>query len=136
MLKPKQTSALSVAMPDLTALLDVLFIMLVFLLLSVAVRLDMLEVTLPQVGEDAAQVAVKREPVVLSVLIQDGQLQYGLAQQQFSELAPLLNQLKSSKPKALVLAIDAKLPSEHTIALLAKLSQLNIELANILIKHQ
>ena len=67
MLELPDKSNNSSLMPDLTALIDVLFILLVFLLLTAAVKLDMLDVTLPEVGSDNQAPLEQQKAIVLSV---------------------------------------------------------------------
>ena len=132
-------------LPDLTALLDVLFIVLVFLLLSIATPVDMLEVSLPEAGE-ANTAQVESKTLVISLAYQNlasshdinKQVSYGLAKERYSSLALLIIALKSQSSGdepglKLMLAVDKKAPSEKLIELLAALSQQGYAVANILI---
>ena len=125
----------NLVLPDLTALLDVLFIVLVFLLLSIATPVDMLDITLPNAGEHANKQQASSKHLVISLAYQHNRVSYGLAKTKYYSLDLLLNSLKKSKKKevTLMLAIDKKAPSENLIELLAALSGQGYQVANILI---
>ncbi len=127
----------SMAMPDLTALLDVLFILLVFMLLTAAIKLDMLTVTLPTTGSEVQSIETANQPLVLSVQYSEQQLTYGLADQPFASLEQLFVVLANSKKtdSNIVLAVDKNTPSHYLIDLLAKLSAENFTVANLLIEN-
>ena len=129
----------SLAMPDITALLDVLFILLVFMLLTAAIKLDMLTVTLPTTGSEALPIETIQKPLVLSLQYNEQELRltYGLAEQPFESLEPLLVVLTNTKKtdKTLVLAVDKNTPSHYLIDLLSKLSAENFTVANLLIEN-
>jgi biopolymer transport protein ExbD len=145
MLALEATEESAAILPDLTALLDILFIVLVFLLLSIATPVDMLEVSLPEAGEvDTTQLDSKTLMISLAYQPLAGneaankKISYGLAKKQYSSLALLLialkNQPDSNDQKVkLMLAIDKKAPSEALIELLAVLSRQGYAVANILI---
>ncbi|ASD69590.1 biopolymer transporter [Pseudoalteromonas piscicida] len=121
---------------DLTALLDVLFIVLVFLLLSVAVKLNVLEVNLPTVGKNG-EVVLEKTPKVVSVMFNHGQIAYALDEQPFSAentLIQALNHLDNSE--VIYIAVDKQVPSEALVSLFAQLSTLNIQVANLIVKSE
>ncbi len=125
----------TLVMPDITALLDVLFILLVFMLLTAAIKLDMLTVTLPTAGSEAQSIENVKKPLVLSLQFKDDKLIYGLAEQPYESLDNLFVALaeKNNINRTLVLAIDENTPSHYLINLLSKLSEKNISVANLLI---
>ena len=122
-------------MPDITALLDVLFILLVFMLLTAAIKLDMLTVTLPMAGSEAQPIETIKNPLVLSLQFEAQKLTYGLAEQPFESLDSLFVALaeKNNENSTLVLAIDENTPSHYLINLLSELSTKNFSVANLLI---
>ncbi|RJE73392.1 biopolymer transporter [Pseudoalteromonas sp. MSK9-3] len=123
-------------LPDLTALLDVLFIVLVFLLLSVAVQVNVLEVSLPDSGEQG-EVVSEQSPQVLSLTYDGTTVSYALDEQPFSTRETLMQAVSHiAKEKPLFIAIDKQAPSEELVRLLADLSQQNRQIANILIEHK
>ena len=122
-------------MPDITALLDVLFILLVFMLLTAAIKLDMLTVTLPNAGSEAQSIETVKKPLVLSLQFTEQKLTYGLAEQPFESLDSLFIALaeKNNENRTLVLAVDENTPSHYLIDLLSELSAKNFSVANLLI---
>ena len=122
-------------MPDITALLDVLFILLVFMLLTAAIKLDMLTVTLPTAGSEAQSIETVKKPLVLSLQFTEQKLTYGLAEQPFESLDSLFIALaeKNNSNRTLVLAVDENTPSHYLINLLSELSAKNFSVANLLI---
>ncbi len=125
----------TLVMPDITALLDVLFILLVFMLLTAAIKLDMLSVTLPTAGSEAQSIENVKKPLVLSLKFNDEKLTYGLAEQPFESLDSLFVALaeKNNANSTLVLAVDENTPSHYLINLLSELSARNFPVANLLI---
>ena len=132
-LPPRNTAAQLV--PDLTALLDVLFILLVFLLLTAAVKLNMLDVTLPDTGKNTSTPVQQVDVKVLSIRLEHNKLQYALEKESFTSLNEAINALKNSKKSLpLYLAVDQQVPSGELVKLLAKLSAEKYQVANILVK--
>ena len=123
-------------LPALPALLDVLFIVLVFLLLSVAVQVNVMEVALPDTGKDG-QIVSEHEPTVLSLMYDGEEVSYALNDQPFSTQQTLMqavNHMAQSAP--LFIAVDRQVPSEELVKLLADLSIQNRQIANILIERK
>ncbi len=124
-------------MPDLTALIDVLFILLVFLLLTAAVKLEMLDVTLPEVGSDEQAAPEQQKSLVLSVDYKEQQLIYALAKQPYTSLDAVIKALqKTDKQQGVYLAIDQHVPSGELVKLLAELSKQDHKIANILVEGE
>ncbi|NOH95759.1 biopolymer transporter ExbD [Vibrio sp. 99-70-13A1] len=70
MIKVSQTQSPSSLMPDLTPLLDIIFIVMVFLLLTASVKLESLEVDLP--STDTASVSeVDNKSLTINILDQE-----------------------------------------------------------------
>ncbi|TMN71943.1 biopolymer transporter [Pseudoalteromonas sp. S1727] len=137
MLELPQKPSNSPLMPDLTALIDVLFILLVFLLLTAAVKLEMLDVALPEVGSDNQAPLEQQKAIVLSVKYTDQQLIYALAKQPFSSLNEVVDALREKKSQqGVYLAIDQQVPSGDLVKLLAALSKEDHKIANILIEGE
>lgn len=121
------------ALLDLTSLLDVLFIILVFLLLSAAIKLDMLEVTLPTSGEQGKQVTKRQQ--VLSIGFEQQQVQYALNNTRYKTKNAVITALKNTN-QPIYLAIDAQLPSHELVSVLAQLSEQGVAVANILTENK
>lgn len=124
-------------LPDLTALLDVLFILLVFLLLTAAVKLNMLDVTLPDTGKNTSTPVQQSDVQVLSVRIHNKKTQYGFDHQLYDSLSSAITALKAEKQDIpLYLAVDEQVPSGDLVVLLAALSREKYQVANILVKSE
>lgn len=136
MLELPDKSNNSSLMPDLTALIDVLFILLVFLLLTAAVKLDMLDVTLPEVGSENKAPLEKQKAIVLSVNYTDKHLIYALAKKPYDSLDDVISALRHKKQPGVYLAIDQQVPSGELVKLLAALSKEDHKIANILIEEE
>ena len=138
MLELPDKSNNSSLMPDLTALIDVLFILLVFLLLTAAVKLDMLDVTLPEVGSDNQAPLEQQKAIVLSVNYVDRKLIYALAKQPYQSLGDVIEALRqhNEQQRGVYLAIDQQVPGGELVKLLAALSKEDHKIANILIKNE
>lgn len=120
--------------PDLTSLLDVLFIVLIFLLLTISIPVDMLPVTLPEVGEVATETVDTDLPIV-SIKQSGDETIYVLDEREYLSLESLLATMtsESSAVTSVAVAADAKVTSESLIQLLAELANADITLANLLI---
>lgn len=137
MLELPQKSNSNTLMPDLTALIDVLFILLVFLLLTAAVKLEMLDVALPEVGNDSQAPLEQQKSIVLSVKYTEQQLIYALAKQPFNSLNEVIAALRVKKDQqGVYLAIDQQVPSGELVKLLAALSKEDHKIANILTESE
>lgn len=136
MLELPKKSSNSALMPDLTALIDVLFILLVFLLLTAAVKLEMLDVTLPEVGSNNQAPLEQQKAIVLSVNYTDKKLIYALDKQPYLSLDEVIAALRHKKQQGLYLAIDQQVPSGDLVNLLAALSKEDHKIANILIENK
>lgn len=124
-------------LPDLTALIDVLFILLVFLLLTAAVKLEMLDVTLPQVGQNEQAPQVEQDVLVLSVRFTEQKLIYALAKEPYNSISSVMQALRLQTSKRKVyLAIDQQVPSGELVKLLAALSKEEHKVANIMVENK
>ncbi|KPH65576.1 biopolymer transporter [Pseudoalteromonas porphyrae] len=137
MLELPKKSSHHTLMPDLTALIDVLFILLVFLLLTAAVKLDMMDVNLPDAGKNTHAPIEQPDALVLSVRFSEQKITYGLAKEPYSSLNTVMQALRlQTKKRPLYLAIDQHVPSGELVKLLAALSSEDRNVANILIKNE
>ncbi|MGO3849902.1 MAG: biopolymer transporter ExbD [Pseudoalteromonas prydzensis] len=137
MLELPEKTTNSGLMPDLTALIDVLFILLVFLLLTAAVKLEMLDVTLPEVGNDNQAPIEQQNALVLSVNFTNQKLNYALGKVPYSSLNEVMDALRvNTNKQGVYLAIDQQVPSGDLVNLLAALSKEDHKIANILIKSE
>lgn len=101
-----------------------------------AVKLNVLEVNLPSAGEQA-EVELKQTPKVVSLLLSNDEVSYAIDEQPFSAehtLVQALAHLDSSE--TIFIAVDKHVPSEALVSLFAKLSELNIQVASLIVKGE
>jgi biopolymer transport protein ExbD len=118
--------------------LDIIFIVLVFLLLTANSRVYQMDMDLPTTHNQQAQVA--EQPASIQVGLFQASPNWGIAQQryqQFDEFAAALKQQLTQQSAASVsLASEPQVPVEQLLNLLELLQQLNIETTQILMeKH-
>ncbi|MEE1674177.1 biopolymer transporter ExbD [Agarivorans aestuarii] len=131
----EQSSGFSMV-PDLTALLDIIFIVLVFLLLTANSRVYQMDMDLPATSQ--AQASVASEPAKLQLsLFQDNPI-WGLGEQRyqtFSAFEQAIKQQSQDQTKPSVsLASERQVPVEHLLKMLELLQQLEIETTQILME--
>ena len=121
--------------PDLTPLLDIIFIVMVFLLLTASVKLSSLEVDLPNSEQSATQ-AVDNKSITLNILKKapfwaiDGK---AMSDWESFQLA-LVELVKISPEKPIVIAADKSAEIQHIVKLFAFLHQHNIAATQILME--
>lgn len=122
--------------PDMTALLDVIFILLVFLLLTANVVPQVLEVALPKEGAEAA-VSVEADNQ-LSITIFFEKDRWGLGDQAFSHwysleiaLSERISQMESPE---IIIAGDKNVPLEKLLKLFSWLQSKNLDAAQIMVE--
>ncbi len=120
-------------LPDLTPLLDVIFIVMVFLMFTANVAPNVLQVDLPEAGAEAA--VTLQEPDTLAVNLMPGDEGWAIDGQRFSDWDAFASALKhrvASQPeRPLMIAGDRNVPMERLVQLLAFLQQNNMTAAQI-----
>lgn len=113
--------------PDITPLIDVVFLLLIFFMVSTVFKKDELALllSLPQTQEGES-VSAENEQIVIEV--GDSELAYNGEKTSIEELAPFLEKI-SDKTKAIDLRIDKKVPYERLVKVLDKLK--HYELTNL-----
>lgn len=121
--------------PDLTPMLDILFILIVFFLLTIGTVLPSLEVTLPE--------SVAEQPVPLEesqpLLVEIQPKGYRLAGEEMTSLAQLQARLKAmpaeQRERPLVIAGEKTLPMQRLLEVLTRLQEQGLKTANILMQE-
>lgn len=128
---PPSTAPNNTLLPDLTPLLDVIFIVLVFFLLTANQPLLEMTVDLPATEESLApaQTEQRREVIILD---QTGQWYYRNRLQ--ADFASLKQQLMADAPQHLDLALHQQAPLADFLQLMALLNQLQITDTQILME--
>ncbi|MBL4740946.1 MAG: biopolymer transporter ExbD [Sneathiella sp.] len=124
------------ALPDLTTLLDILFILLVFFILTAGAAYRTLDLTLPEgAAEEVAQSPTEKHYIVeikLSGYALDGE-NFG----DFDALKTAINKATSqNSDKNFIVAGDKAVSLERFLILLTYLQSRGIETANILMKKE
>lgn len=121
-------------LPDLTPLLDVIFIVLVFFLLTAQQPLLELPLDLPK--SDAALSPAQSSSSERMVIMLDEQGAWRFAGQPQADFNSLRESLQRHPPQAVDLALHQQAPLEKFLQLLALLKTLGIDDAQILMEAQ
>ncbi|MGY3572049.1 ExbD/TolR family protein [Vibrio paucivorans] len=132
MIKTKQDPQSFSVMPDLTPLLDIIFIVMVFLLLTAAVKLDALEVNLPTT--DSQSVAeVDNKSLTINILAEEPY--WAIDAKEYIDwenfTIALLEQHKS-QPRPIVIGAEKTTDVQHLVKLLAFLQDNGIQATQLL----
>ncbi|WP_339905858.1 ExbD/TolR family protein [Pseudomonas guineae] len=133
---PAATAAQGNLLPDLTPLLDVIFIVLVFFLLTAQTPLLELPVQLPQSREALAAANAGNGQRIQVQLSAEGAWRFnGALQTDFDTLrAALITAFAADKTTALDLALDRQAPLSAFLDLMALLQQQGIQDSRILLE--
>ncbi len=119
--------------PDLTPLLDIIFIVMVFLLLTATVKLQSLEVSLPTAETESVS-AVDNKSLTVNIL--EKPPYWGLDGKSYSSwdsfTQTLLTQVKNKPEFQVVIASDKSAEIQHMVKLLAFLQDNKIKATQIL----
>lgn len=122
--------------PDLTALLDVMFILLVFLLLTAHSVPRLLNVALPEVVEKQAASQTIQQQVTLTIFADAGRWGLGDSEfatwQLFAEAA--LQKIRQSPDVEVVLAGDQQAPLQKVVKLFSWLQQQGVDTTHLLLR--
>lgn len=122
--------------PDLTPLLDIIFIVMVFLMLTASVKLKSLDVQLPS-SETAASKALEKQSLTINILNQapywaiDGQTYNNWETFQ----SGLLEKVSAAPDKDLVIAADKHAEIQHMVKLFGLLHENDIATTQILMEE-
>lgn len=125
--------------PDLTPMLDIIFIVMVFLLLTANVSVKTLNVDIPKTQENS-QLSRPNKPVISVGILLDEKDKWALDGKTFSNwnefTQALLNARKDSPEKPIVIAADKKTDVESMLNLLAFMQKHQISATNIVMEEQ
>lgn len=122
--------------PDLTPMLDILFILLVFFMLTAGAVFQSLDLTLP--SSVAEELSLLNEPKHIMLEIKkDSYAIEGKQISDFGELKQLLPDTLNARPEhELIIAGDKNIPIEQLLKVLTYLQSQGIEAANILMQNE
>ncbi|MDP5292342.1 biopolymer transporter ExbD [Oceanimonas sp. CHS3-5] len=124
--------------PDITPLLDIIFIVLVFLLLTANIPLQSLEVDLPKTDSEALSVVQDDKSMTINLLA--GSPAWALQGEKYEDWAafrPVLeSQLEALKKANLMLASDSAVTVGNMMKLLAFLQEHEIQATEVLMEKE
>ena len=123
---------------DLTPLLDVIFIVMVFLMLSANVTPLALPVDLPSQGAERAEAVEETQTMTVSML--NGDIHWGLDGQEVANWDELVNELLAARGEnpdlRVIIAGDRDVPMERLVQLLSFLQEEHWPAASILMEAE
>lgn len=123
-------------LPDLTPLLDLIFIVMVFLLLTTNVHLETMEINIPQT--DQSDVLNPIDKPTINIHILKGEQPWGLNGKPFTQWPDftnaLLSTIKNNPKKTLIISADKDANIESMLKLLAFLQNNQIQTTNIIME--
>lgn len=131
----QQQSALT---PDLTPLLDLIFIVLVFLLLTTNIQIKTMEISLPQTQDHEILNSPDKEVITINIFAEDSL--WAIEGNRYSDwdrfTEDLVSTIKNKPNKTLVIAADKSTSVEAMLRLLAFLQKNQINATNIIMDNQ
>lgn len=123
--------------PDLTPLLDIIFIVMVFLLLTATVKIKALDVDLPQTATQTLQ-TTQSDPIAINVVANAPH--WALQGKTFAHWEAfkqaLITEVKNAPNKPVVIGADKHASVEQMLKLLAFLQENNIKATQLLMEEQ
>lgn len=123
--------------PDITPLLDIIFIVLVFLMLTANIPLQSLEVDLPKTDSEALNSVQDNKAMTINLLA--GDPAWALQGEKYADWEAfkpvLLERLPALKEAELVLASDREVTVDNMMKLLAFLQEHEIQATQILMEE-
>ncbi|PSW21320.1 biopolymer transporter ExbD [Photobacterium sanctipauli] len=122
--------------PDLTPLLDIIFIVMVFLLLTASVKIQSLDVELPQTETQALQ-ETESDPITVNITAESPYwaLQGNEIEDWDAFKTELLKEVKANPDKPVVIGADKAGTVENMLKLLAFLQQNDIKATQLLMEE-
>ncbi|WP_108649192.1 ExbD/TolR family protein [Dongshaea marina] len=137
MIRANTSKSSELPAPDLTPLLDIIFIVMVFLLLTASVHLNTLNLQLPQTKQKILKPASSQS---LVINISEGKKPWaldGMSYQHWDTFSQqLLSKVKSQPKRPLVIGADKQTTVDKMLKLLAFLQAHNIKTSQLLMDKQ
>lgn len=134
MISSKKPSDEEILSPDLTSLMDIIFIVMVFLLLSANIQVQTLEVAIPKADTESALATT--DETVLAVSVPAGDSWWGLQDKEFTswdEFTSAFAVAVEQEPKrAVIIASDKQANVEKLLKLFEFMQRHQIQAANIM----
>ncbi|MDN3616488.1 MAG: ExbD/TolR family protein [Vibrio gallaecicus] len=136
MIKVSQTQSPSGLMPDLTPLLDIIFIVMVFLLLTASVKLESLEVDLPSTDTTSVSEVDKKS---LTINILDQEPYWAIDGKEYIDWEnfklALIEVTTSNSKQPIVIAADKTADVQNLVKLLSFLQENGIAATQLLTEN-
>ncbi|NVJ93139.1 MAG: biopolymer transporter ExbD [Methylocystaceae bacterium] len=135
-MQKKDHDVLSDFVPDLTPMLDILFILLVFFILTAGATFQALELSLPESVTEQQNIAAEQKHIMLEIRPEgyalDGKpiMTFDVLQNEISKT------IKASPGHELIVAGDKNASLERLLHVLTYLQSQGIQAANILMKKE
>ena len=137
MIKAKVNSE-SNLIPDLAPLLDLIFIVMVFLLLTTNISIQTLEIDIPKTKDDEALQEQQKD--VITVNITTGENPWAIDEKTYSDFEifqqNLLSTVDDNKSKSIIIGVDRKTKVELMMKLLAFLQKNKLKTAEIIMEKE
>lgn len=122
--------------PDLTPLLDVMFMLIVFLVLTTNTMQQVFDVTLPEDQDGVTELLSEQETIKVTIFPESGQ--WGINEQKYSDYdgfkRALLVQHQAQPMQKIIIYGDQSVTIERLMKLLTFLRSQNIETADIVME--
>lgn len=137
MIKVSDQSRSASSAVDLTPLLDIIFIVMVFLMLTASIRLDSLDVNLPST-ETSAVSEIDSESITVNIL--DREPYWAINSKEYIDWdnfkIALLEETNTNTDKPIVIGADKKADVQHLVKLLSFLQDNAIPATQLLTQEQ
>lgn len=123
-------------LPDLTPLLDVMFMLIIFLVLTTNAMQQVFDIALPEDKEDALEVLAENDTIKITIFSQNGK--WAINEQAFNDFSTfkfeLLNAYNNSKRKHVIVFGDKSATIDRLMELLTFMRSEGIEAADMVMK--
>ena len=131
-----QSSTWKMVLPDLTSMLDILFILLVFFMLTIGTVYQSLNLKLPS----SVMQEIPQEDIKEHIMLEVGHDQYALDGKIVTEFESfktlVLNEIKNKPHHEVIIAGDKDISMEKLLTVLTYLQLQGIKAANILMQEK
>jgi len=122
-------------LPDLTPLLDVVFMLIIFLILSINTTSFSLEVNLPEDKDNISKVISDKDQIEIHLLPSN---MWQINEKKFDDERKfrnyLLNFYQKNKNRKIIIIVDKNSKAQKLISILTFLKKENIQMADILVE--
>lgn len=138
MISARSNQATVTLYPDLAPLLDIIFIVMVFLLLTANISIQTMQVDIPTTADSEVLQTPAADALAINILASAPY--WAIKQQTFADWPSfsqaLLAQHKDNQQQPLVIGVDRNAPVERMLKLLAFLQKNNINATSIIMEEE